>query len=275
MKGVLRYLAALMAVLLMMCAAAGGVLCWLTTSSFWTLVNAPQLESQQARIDEAAASLTQTWHISGDVLVSCAQGAAARQAEAAADWWHALWHDGEAAFDMPPFLDAAQERELVNAIMADEGFRAATDEAQRRAVARDEIAYALDEAVCGAVTPLRGSLVALAVSLLSEKMALPALREIVMVASALALAAGAVLLALAHRAAGSGLAVTGLMMALLALLVWLMDLPGMLAQLSPIAAAQGQRALLLLALPWFAVAALLLAAGVVIICVKCKRGGEA
>lgn len=275
MKGVLRYLAALMAVLLLTCAAAGGALCWLTTGSFWTLVNAPQLESQQARIDEAAASLTQTWHISGDVLASCAQGAAARQAEAAADWWRALWHDDKAAFDMPPFLDAAQERELVNAIMADEGFRAATDEAQRRAVARDEIAYALDEAVCGAVTPLRGSLVALALSLLSEKMALPALREIVMIASAVALAAGAVLLALAHRAAGSGLAATGLMMALLALPVWLMDLPGMLAQLSPIAAAQGQRALLLLALPWFAAAALLLAAGIVIICVKCKRGGEA
>ena len=270
MKAVCRYLAALMAALLLASAAAAGLAAFMTTGVFLREVSGTTAltAQQQARIDAAAEALTETWGLSADTLRSWTDGAAEKQAAVMAAWWQELWHSPEADGYMPAFLDAAAERELIAAIMQDEGFRALTAESQRRAIARDEIAYALDEAVCGAVTPLRRSIVDAAVSVAAERLDLPLIRRMVLLSAAVLAVIGLALLVPAHRLAGSALLTAGSLMALCAVPVWLLDIPGMLAQLSEIAAMQGRNALAVLGILWLGAAAALMALGTVIICVK-------
>ncbi len=270
MRSILRYGAALLAVLLLTAAAALGLAGAATTSAFMRAVyGSPAiLTQQQERIGQRAEALAAQWHIAADTLAPYLAGAAEKQAQAMAAWWGELWSDPEADPCMPAYLDAAAEREMVNAIMQDEGFRAATDENQRRAIARDEVAYALDEAVCEAVTPLRRSIVELGVSLMMEKASLPQLRQGMLIGAAVLAGMGAALLLAARRIAGSALvALTGTM-ALCAAWVWALDVPGMLVQLSPVAAQQGSRALALLAALWLMAGALTAGAGMIAIRVK-------
>lgn len=274
MKGVLRYMAALLAVIALMGAAAAGLVCCMTTGAFLREAYGTEaLQTQtQARIEQAAAQLAQAWSLSPETLAPYVNGAAEKQAEAVAAWWDDLWSAADAELAMPAFLDATEERELIAAIMADEGFRAVTEETQRRAIARDEIAYALDEAVCDVVTPLRRSIVDMGVSLAAERVSLMQLRRAALLGALLLAGVGLALLIPAHRLAGSALTATGGLMALCAVSVWRMDVPGMLAQLSPIAEAQGCNAMICMGIVWLGTAAVLAVAGLVIICIKRVAG---
>lgn len=270
MKTIFRYLAALLAVLCLVAAAALGLCCCVTTETFAREVNGTErLQTlQQHRIDSAAQALTERWQLSAAVLAPWTEGAAARQGEAVAAWWGALWRDEAADTAMPPWLDAQQEGDVVAQLRADAGFVALTDEAQRRAIARDEVAYALDEAVCDAVCPLRRSILTMGLELLQEIAPLPSIRlAALLIACALTSLALALLL-LANRAMGSALLCTGLLMAGLTVPVWLADVPGMLAQLNEIAVLQGQNVLLCMALLWYAAAAAAVLCGLLIIGVK-------
>ena len=169
---------------------------------------------------------------------------------------------------MPMWLSAEDEGVLVADVRRDAGFIACTQEAQRRAIARDEVAYALDEAVCDAVTPLRRSIVGMALSLVADVIPLALIRQVALLAAAVLAGIALVLLAMAHKAFGSALMATGLAMAGLTAPVWLADFPGMLAQLSDIAALQGRNALLCMALLWYGAAGVLLVGGAVIAAVK-------
>lgn len=270
MKGVLRYIAALLAVIALVGAAAAGLACCLTTDAFLREVYGTEaLQAQtQARIEQAAADLADAWSLSPETLASCVDGAAEKRAAAVAAWWHDLWNIADAELSMPAYLDATAERELIAVIMQDEGFRAVTEETQRRAIARDEIAYALDEAVCDAVTPLRRSIVDMGVSLLAERVSLTQLRQMALVGVLVLAGVGLALLLPAHRLVGSALLATGGLMALCALPVWLMGIPGMLAQLSPIAETQGRNALACMGILWLSAAALLTVVGLIIVCIK-------
>lgn len=270
MKAVCRYLAALLAVLMLVTAAGAGLAAFMTTGIFLREVSGSTalMAQQQARIDAAADALTATWGLSEDTLRSWTAGAAEKQAAAMAAWWQKLWHSPDADGYMPAFLDAAAERELIAAIMQDVGFRALTAESQRRAIARDEIAYALDEAVCEAVTPLRRSIVDAAVLVAAERLDLPLIRRMVLLGAAVLAVLGLALLVPARRLAGSTLLTAGSLMALCAVPVWLLDIPGMLAQLSTIGAMQGRNALAVLGILWLGAAAALMALGALIICVK-------
>lgn len=270
MKGILRYIAALLAVICLLGAALLGMFCCVTTERFAREVNgtaALRIE-QQARIDRAAADLSAVWQLSPDALAPWTADAAVKQSDAAAKWWGAIWADAQADSAMPPYLDSASEAALVADIRADAGFIAITDENQRRAIARDEVAYALDEAVCDAVTPLRRSIIEMALSLLSEAVPLPMIRQAALLGAGVLAAIALVLLLLAHRAAGSALTVAGLMMALLTVPVLLADVPGMLRQLNEIFMLQGQNALACMGILWCGAAAALALMGLLILGVK-------
>lgn len=274
MKIAMRYLAALFAVLALLVAAASGLVCCITTGTFAREVNgtASLRAMQQSRIAAAAAALEADWQLAPGLLEPYVRDAAETQSAAVAGWWQDLWWDAEASADMPAFLDAAQERELIALLLQDEGFRAVTDDAQRRAIARDEVAYGLDEAVCDAVTPLRRSIVGMGISLAMERVSLPLVRKLLLLCTAALAALGLALLAAAHRLAGSAMVATGIVMGLCAVPVRLLDVPGMLAQLSPLAAEQGGNALICLGVLWLGTAAALLLAGLIVIRVKTGKG---
>lgn len=276
MKTIMRYLAALLAVVCLVTAAALGLFGFVTTETFAREVNGTEKirQLQQLRIDIAAADLTERWQLSETVLTPWTEGAAVRQGEAVAAWWGALWRLEEAESAMPAWLDAQREAELVAQVRADAGFIALTDEAQRRAIARDEVAYALDVAICDVVTPLRRSIVAMGIDLVRGAAPLPMIRMTALLGAGVLAAIAVVLLILAHRAAGSALVSTGLLMAALTLPVWLWDVCGMLGQLSDIARQQGQNALACMALLWYGAAVVLAATGLVILFVKKLAGRE-
>lgn len=270
MRGFLRYICAFLAVVCLLGAAAAGLVVCMTTETFARCVNDSEAVQtlQQQRIDQTVAALGEEWGVSADTLAPWTENAAIQQAEAVAAWWGALWQDAEADTDMPVLLDSHEEAVLVADVRRDEGFIARTAESRRRAIARDEIAYVLDEAVCDAVTPLRRSILEMGLEMATESVELPMIRKVVMIgAGALALAA-LVLLILAHRMAGSTLVSAGLVMALLSVPVWLADIPGMLAQLSDVAVLQGANALWFLGMVWYGAAAALMAAGVVLMGLK-------
>lgn len=276
MKTIFRYLAALLAVVCLVTAAALGLFGFVTTETFAREVNGTEKirQLQQLRINIAAADLTERWQLSETLLTPWTEGAAVRQGEAVAAWWGALWRQEAAESAMPAWLDAQREAELVAQVRADAGFIALTDEAQRRAIARDEVAYALDVAICDVVTPLRRSIVAMGIDLVRDAVPLPLIRMAALVGAGVLAAIAVVLLILAHRAAGSALVSTGLLMAALTLPVWLADVCGMLGQLSDIARQQGQNALACMALLWYGAAAVLAATGLVILFVKKLAGRE-
>lgn len=282
MKSCIRYIAALLAMLLLICAAAVGLIWFTTREEFARMAAAPEalIGQQQARIDARAAELAQIWGVSPDLLGGWCDGAARAQNDAVATWWVALWNDPEADSEMPVYITDREARSMVDAIMQDPGFSAIATYGQKKAMARDEVVYELDEAVCEAVTPLRVSIVNLGTQLAAKNVNLP---EIMQHAgkAALALAAVAlVLLLLFRRIMGSALVATGLSMALLTLPVRQLDIPGMLEQLNPLAAEQGRHILQQLGLVWYTAAAALAVLGIVIIVINiscarvCERRAE-
>lgn len=270
MKTIVRYIAALLAVVTLVTAAALGLFCCVTTETFAREVNGTErLQTlQQLRVDAAAAALTERWQLAESVLTPWTQGAAVQQGRAVAAWWGALWQDDAADTAMPAWLDARKEADVVAQVRADAGFIALTDEAQRRAIARDEVAYALDVAVCDAVMPLRRSIVSMALELAGGEVPLPLLRRAALMGCGVLAVIALVLLIVSHRAAGSALLSAGLTMAALTVPVWLADVPGMLGQLSDIALLQGRNALACMALLWYGAAAVLMLVGLLVIWIK-------
>lgn len=276
MKAMMRYVGALLAVVALLGAAVLALFGWVTTAQFAREVNGTQkLQTlQQLLIDRAADGLNERWQLAEDVLSPWTEDAAARQGEAVAVWWGALWQDADADTALPAWLTAEQEAILVADVRGDAGFIALTDENQRRAIARDEVAFALDEAVCDAVTPLRRSIVAMALDVAGDLVPLPMIRKAALIGAASLAVLAVVLLIVAHRAAGSALVCAGVTMAALTIPVWLADIPGMLEQLSRIAVQQGSNALACMALLWYGAALAEAVCGLIIIGVKKALRGE-
>lgn len=264
MKHVMSYIGAWLAAVLLLCAALLSLTLWATTETFMNraLGGNASVMRQQAAIDLQAAQLREAYAVSEATLAPWSDGAAQAHQRALARWWSGLWRGGDAVW--PGYLDAAGERELVAALMADEGFRVAHPADQLRTIARDEVAYQLDEAVCRAVLPIRRSVAELALALAPVEAAVLLVRLMPWgIGVLLALAAG--LMALLRRAAGSILTATAGLMALVSVPVWLMDLHGILRQLNEIAAVQGDAMLTWLAVPWYGAAAVIAAAGLLLI----------
>ena len=276
MKAILRYLCALLAVICLTLSAALALFACVTTEDFAREIgNTKALQAlQNQRIQAEIAKLNETWSLSPDVLSPFAENAVREYTAAVAQWWGDLWTDASAELTPPYYLTDAQISDVVSAVRADAGFTAVTDESQRRAIARDEVACALDEAVCNAVFPLRTSLVEIALNLLRDVCALPLLRDVALISAAALAGLGLVMMILARKAAGSAFVATALVMAALTASVWLMDVPGMLAQLNEIVPEIARNALAIMALLWYGVAAMMGVLGGVILVVKVRFGRE-
>lgn len=264
MKTVLEYIGAWLTALLILCAAVLSLALWVTTEAWMSraLGGNGSVMRQQAAIDLKAAGIREAYAVPEAVLAPWVNGAAETRQQALAQWWGGLWRGGDSAY--PAWLDAVEERELVAALMADDTFRAAHPSDQLRSVARDEVAYRLDEAVCETVLPLRRSVLELALVLMPAEAAEQAVRLLPWAIGGL-MAMAVVLMVLLRRAAGSILTAAAGLMALVSIPVWLMDLHGMLRQLNGIAAVQGDAMLTWLAIPWYGAAAVLAAAGLLLI----------
>lgn len=270
MRGLIRYIAAMLAVLLLLAAAVTGLLCAVTTELFarTVLLDEALLAKQQALVQDKADELAATWHISAPTLETWTKDAARNAAQALCTWWGEIWTTDGADTTLPVYLDASQERELVAAIMADESFALATETHLRRSTARDEVAYRLDEAVCKAVLPLRRSIIDMALTFVTNSVSLPLVRQAALLAAGALLVLAVLMLLMAHRVCGSALLAAAGTMAVCTVPVALLDIPGMLRQLSPVAAVQGTRTLLAMAVLWLGTALILALAGWLIIAIK-------
>lgn len=266
----MRYLAAFLAVLCILAAALTALFWCVTTEEFALAVNSSEklIACQQVRINRDVSALTERWQLDASRLTMWTEDAARRHGKAVAAWWGALWQDPAAEKTTPAWLSSSDESRLVTDVRGDAGFIALTPEDQRRAIARDEVAYALDEAVCDAVMPLRRSIVEMGISLLSDVIPLPLIRQASLIASAALLLIALVLLLLARRAAGSTLIASGMMLVLVSLPVYLMFIPDMLGEMNAVAELQAELALDAMGQLWYGAAGALAVLGLLILCLK-------
>lgn len=273
MKMMIRWLAGLMAAILLTLSAAMGLFC-LVTTDWWAeraLASRHLQEKQQTRIDEAAEELAKRWQVSPEVIAPYTEGAASAYTLYIVSWWASLWQSDAPDTVLPVYLTGQQERSLIAEVMADPQFAAAHDAAMLRAIARDEVAYGLDEIVCGTVLPLRRSVVELAAEFLQEQFGLMDMRRTAAMGAGILAGAALLLTAMNRKAAGTMLITSGGLMALASVPVWLMDVHRMLRELNSIAPLQGDCMLLWMAIPWYGAALLLFVLGTVIIRIRDGR----
>lgn len=230
LASVAQALALLLAALAMMCA---GLL------DRWTVASPSVCSAEQARIDAQVAQIAEQWSVSPALLAAWTQNAAEDYRGTLRTWMGALLSEEGADTAVPLFL-GEQENALVREIMADETFRAAVPEELRRAVVRDEVAYAVDNAVRAAVFPLRESIVEAALRWISVRFPLHQARALVIGGIVGLLLAHLLLVCLIRCGRGAALAAAALVLAALLFLRWL-DLPGMLAELNTLSALRCQR----------------------------------
>ncbi|MBQ8555115.1 MAG: hypothetical protein IJ438_04485 [Clostridia bacterium] len=194
MRKVLSYAAALLTAGMLLAAVLLAAFVFVTTEHFVLWSASDMLPAQQEDISAEVSALAEAWHVSGETLAPYAAQAAEKHLHTLAAWWGDLWTDAVADASLPMYLTAAEERELVSAVMADAAFAAAHDEAHLRAIARDDVAYALDTVVCETVAPLRRSVVDLALSMVTERISLPMVRSAACIAMVLLTIAAVALL---------------------------------------------------------------------------------
>ncbi len=228
LASVAQALALLLAALAMMC--AGLLDRWTVTSIY---------PAEQARIDAQVAQIAEQWSVSPALLAAWTQNAAEEYHNTLRSWIGALLSE-EGADTAVPLFFGEQENAFVREIMADTTFRAAVPEELRRAVARDEVVYAVDNAVRTAVFPLRESIVDAALRWISPRFPLHRARALVVGSIVGLLLAHFLLVWLIRCGRGAALAAAVLVLAALLFLRWL-NLPGMLAELNALSALRCQR----------------------------------
>ena len=211
------------------------------------------ISAQYARIGAQVDELAQRYPFEPKTVMDRVTPALLTDYAAALVDWRLGLLQPEADFDPPAFpLEG-----LVDAIKADETFRAATPEAQRTTVARDQIAAQVEKIVAQAAAPVRLSLLSLVLAQALPRLA-PWTHYVPYLPWALALCAGLLmgLMALcAHKRVirgvlymGAGCAAAGLCLAALGAWAALARLPQALAAYSQLLGLQ--LALLLRRLAW-------------------------
>lgn len=262
MKHVIRYVVCLMNVLLLTLATASGTLLLLTRGAAIEGALKKGLSLAQHRVEWNGTRAVALYGLGEESCLALLNGTAEGYMARVGAWWGSLFETEDA----PAFPDqAVDEGAFVQAIMADEGFRAAVPEDMRRATARDEVTYQLDEIIREQSVPLRQSIAALGEHALRERVSLPRVRGLMKGLCLGAAALGIILLLLNRRCAGITLTSSAGTMALIALGVALMNIPGMLHALNPVAEIQGKALLLMIAGAWLGTAAILGILGVAIL----------
>lgn len=239
-----QYFCSLLTAALLLVSLLCGLIFFATTRTFAASVLSSSEKESQHKIEWNAAQIQADFALSDAALAPLSGACAAYQAELAVYWHDFFRTDAEELPAAPAPLD---EREMVDFVMADEGFQARVDADFRRATARDEVVYPLSQLVQRYSFPIRQSLMELLGGLAAQKCSLPRLLHAVEISGAVCLLAAVLLLLCCRRVRiGAALTATGLAALLLLLPALLLNLPGLLHPLSSIAQAQVTRALLLL-----------------------------
>ena len=239
-----QYFCSLLTAVLLLVSLLCGLIFFATTRTFAASVLSSSEKESQHKIEWNAAQIQADFALSDAALAPLSGACAAYQAELAVYWHDFFRTDAEELPAAPAPLD---EREMVDFVMADEGFQARVDADFRRATARDEVVYPLSQLVRRYSFPIRQSLTELFGGLAAQKCSLPRLLHAVEISGAVCLIAAVLLLLCCRRVRiGAALTTTGLGALLLLLPALLLNLPGLLHPLSSIAQAQVTRALLLL-----------------------------
>lgn len=239
-----QYFCSLLTAVLLLVSLLCGLIFFATTRTFAASVLSSSEKESQHKIEWNAAQIQADFALSDAALAPLSGACAAYQAELAVYWHDFFRTDAEELPAAPAPLD---EREMVDFVMADEGFQARVDADFRRATARDEVVYPLSQLVRRYSFPIRQSLTELFGGLAAQKCSLPRLLHAVEISGAVCLIAAILLLLCCRRVRiGATLTATGLGALLLLLPALLLNLPGLLHPLSSIAQAQVTRALLLL-----------------------------
>lgn len=238
-----QYLLSLLTVCLLLIALLCALLTMVTTRTFaYAVLSASEADSQH-KIDWNAAQIQAEYGLSAETLAPL-DGVCARYQAQLADAWHDFFRtDAESLPNHPEPLD---ERTMTALVMADEGFQSRTDEDMRRAIARDEVVYPLSQMIRRCAFPIRQSLTEFAATLAAQRLSLPRLLRGGEITGAVCLMAALLPIFCRRVRTGSTLTATGVSALLLMLPGLLLNLPGTLHALSPIAQTQGTRALMIL-----------------------------
>ena len=216
-----QYCCSLLTAALLLVSLLCGLIFFATTRTFAASVLSSSEKESQHKIEWNAAQIQADFALSDAALAPLSGACAAYQSELAVYWHDFFRTDAE---ELPAAPSPLDEREMVDFVMADEGFQARVDADFRRATARDEVVYPLSQLVRRYSFPIRQSLTELLGGLAAQKCSLPRLLHAVEISGAVCLIAAILLL----------------------LPALLLNLPGLLHPLSSIAQAQVTRALLLL-----------------------------
>lgn len=150
------------------------------------------LAAQIDRVEDTVHTLAQEYNFAPETVM------ALMTQEALSDYSRdmAAWLMGLLSAEPLPEAPFPDTHIIEEAVRADELFRESTDEFMRRTVARDRVAYPIGQALQRASMPLRISLLALAVPMVTERVNIPALIDLVGTLRTVLCIAAAVLLAL-------------------------------------------------------------------------------
>ena len=150
-----QYFCSLLTAALLLVSLLCGLIFFTTTRTFAASVLSSSEKESQHKIEWNAAQIQADFALSDAALAPLSGACAAYQAELAVYWHDFFRTDAEELPAAPAPLD---EREMVDFVMADEGFQARVDADFRRATARDEVVYPLSQLVRRYSFPIRQSL---------------------------------------------------------------------------------------------------------------------
>lgn len=230
------------------------------------------IDAQYARIGEKVDALAEKYPFEPKTVMDFVTRQSLMDYNAqVVDWWMSLLGE-DPSFTAPSYAVEG----LLEAVKADETFRAGVPETSWTATARDKIVKGVEDIVTQTVTPLRLSLISLALPQVLAKVDAPALMGyapyLPWALALVCLALSGLMALFTHKRMikgvlymGSACGAAGVCLgALLGLLAWL-DLPGRLAGSSALLGMQLQALLQALALPFGLTALGLLALGLALI----------
>ena len=257
------FLLSLLTVLALLFAMLCGLFVLTTTEPFAESVLSAASKQSQQRIDTSAAAIQAEYALTDDTM-SLLDNAASSYAKTLAAYWHDCWRiSGTLAESAPDPLDS---QETLTLVMEDTGFQSTVEKSLRRSTARDQVVYKFNQLIRLSVFPLRASISELVTGIAGKTLDLPAIFHAVALTGIISLLLTALLMLVrrVRQHLSPILLASGTGAILLGIPVLLLNLPGMLSQLSAIALAQGQQMLLLLGIPWYGVSLALIVLGILL-----------
>lgn len=252
----------------------------LTDQALYTRLAADEqvTAAQLARLETTVHQLAETYHFAPETVMNLLSGEQmAAYGQDMAAWWTGLLSG--AVMPEAPFPDT---NDIVEAVMADEQFVASTDAFMLRTVARDNIAYPIGKTMQGAAMPVRVSLLMLAMPRIEERLDVPTLLGQLGALRIILWAASGVLLALLLLTQGkyrlptvsAGLLASFVLLAGVTVALLIADMPGAVAELSPILSLQISVLMRTLLPTLLLMEAALLVIGVVLLVLACRGRRE-